>query len=880
MEAAVPAEEALVLVEYGFEYRAKDGTLVSIKPNERYVLLKRTNHHWWHVKRSGDTRPFYIPAQYVKELPPIATPAPLDPPTLGPAGTDPAALTQPPDYEYRFIGAAGAEERDSVPRRDSPPALSSFRVPPGLSAHPAEPVRPSHSLDDLARVTPAPRGATATGPRGDPPGHAHPLSKSRSETLYTPGKDRDVDPEEPPTPIYLNIQELREEAAAAGSAPEEPGSSVSDWETHTDTDSGQLFYYNPVTGETTWDCPFGRAEDGVSPVASPASSLAHSPAFPEWEQHVDEGSGQAFFYNSVTGETSWDPPQAGDGGSSGEMYPGVTRYSPMEQRPPTPEMDYPNLCADELQGYPEEDYSPVGSYDQGAALSLSPRCPEELGSPPGWFGHSHPEGSVFYPEHFTSDTWVQSPAPIRHLRHHPPPLSLRPSVPPSLPPQVPSGSRHDRASSSSSQDSGLFAWHSAAPPALGLKEEKVSTLGRGSQPFPTLAPGRFKSLEKAGVLNRTKTVDRGKRLRKNWSSSWTVLEGGILTFFKDSKHSSAGALRHPSTLTTPEHTVELRGATLAWAGKDKSSKKHVLELKTREGSEFLIQHDSEQIIAAWHKAIADSIGRRGTDPPGEEDAESGAELGSREKLGGSEEKRAAAGQAMGSASGESDSSRVRNKLRKFLQRRPTLQSLRERGYIKDQVFGCSLQALCERERGTVPRFVLQCIQTVERRGLDIDGLYRVSGNLATVQKLRYKVEHDEHLDLDDGRWEDIHVVTGALKLFFRELPEPLVPFSHFDKFIAAIKMQDPTRRGRCIRDLVFSLPPAHHDTMKLLFRHLCRVIKYKEENRMSVQSIAIVFGPTLLRPASEEGNMAMHMVFQNQVVEHILNQYSYIFPDG
>lgn len=41
---------------------------------------------------------------------------------------------------------------------------------------------------------------------------------------------------------------------------------------------------------------------------------------------------------------------------------------------------------------------------------------------------------------------------------------------------------------------------------------------------------------------------------------------------------------------------------------------------------------------------------------------------------------AAAGQVTGTA--ESDTSRVRNKLRKFLQRRPTLQSLRERGYIK------------------------------------------------------------------------------------------------------------------------------------------------------------------------------------------------------
>ncbi|XP_075578834.1 LOW QUALITY PROTEIN: rho GTPase-activating protein 27 [Pelecanus crispus] len=869
MEAAVPAEEALVLVEYGFEYRAKDGTLVSIKPNERYVLLKRTNHHWWHVKRSGDARPFYIPAQYVKELPPIAAPAPLDPPAPRHAGTDPATLAPqpPPAYEYRFVGAAEAEEpaggcsvprrdsaprresvprRDSAPWRDSPLALSSFRVPPGPSPQPAEPVRPSHSLDDLARVTLAPRGATAVGSRGDPLGHARPLAKSRSETLYAPGKDRDAagrwpgsghvaqarkEPEEPPAPIYLNIQELQEEAAAASSAPEKPGSSVSDWETHTDTDSGHLFYYNPVTGETTWDCPFGQAEDGVSPVASPASSLAHSPEFPEWEQYVDEASGQAFFYNSVTGETSWDPPHAGDGGSSQDMYPGVTQYGPMEQRPPTPETDYPDLSPDELEGYPEEDYSPMGSYDQGATLCLSPRRPEELGSPLGYYRHGHPEGAVFCPESFASDT-------------------------------VPAGGHHERASSSSSQDSGLFAWPSTVPPALGLKEEKS------------------KSLEKAGVLNRTKTVDRGKRLRKNWSSSWTVLEGGILTFFKDSKHSAASALRHPQPLATPEHTVELRGATVAWAGKDKSSKKHVLELKTREGSEFLIQHDSEQIIAAWQKAIADSISRLGTDLPGEEDAESGTEFGSREKLGGGEEKRAAAGQAAGSAGGESDSSKVRNKLRKFLQRRPTLQSLREKGYIKDQVFGCSLEALCERERGTVPRFVLQCIQTVERRGLDIDGLYRVSGNLATIQKLRYKVEHDEHLDLDDGRWEDIHVVTGALKLFFRELPEPLVPFGHFEQFIAAIKMQDPARRGWCVRDLVFSLPPAHHDTMKVLFRHLCRVIEYKEENRMSVQSIAIVFGPTLLRPAREEGNMAMHMVFQNQVVEHILNQYSYIFPDG
>lgn len=34
----------------------------------------------------------------------------------------------------------------------------------------------------------------------------------------------------------------------------------------------------------------------------------------------------------------------------------------------------------------------------------------------------------------------------------------------------------------------------------------------------------------------------------------------------------------------------------------------------------------------------------------------------------------------------------------------------------DQVFGCSLEMLCERERSTVPRFVRLCTEAVERRG--------------------------------------------------------------------------------------------------------------------------------------------------------------------
>lgn len=59
----------LVLVEYEYKYQGRDGVLVSIKPNERYILLSKTNDHWWQVQSNQSSKPFYIPAKYVKELP-------------------------------------------------------------------------------------------------------------------------------------------------------------------------------------------------------------------------------------------------------------------------------------------------------------------------------------------------------------------------------------------------------------------------------------------------------------------------------------------------------------------------------------------------------------------------------------------------------------------------------------------------------------------------------------------------------------------------------------------------------------------------------------------------------------------------------------------
>uniref|UniRef100_A0A672H3Y2 Rho GTPase activating protein 27 n=1 Tax=Salarias fasciatus TaxID=181472 RepID=A0A672H3Y2_SALFA len=560
--------------------------------------------------------------------------------------------------------------------------------------------------------------------------------------------------------VYVNVAQLRQslsESPPPASYPEPEG-----WEVHVDQESGQEYYYHPATGRTTWDNPFldsptdpEPAEELCSPPQSPA--LSQSTASPsawtaDWEQLVDATSGLPYFYNPMSGETSWEPPE--------------------QPSPYTPQM---------------EPMSVHRFHEDGPVRTARLEAKENMqdGSKSQW---SLPEVNRF----------------PRFCRLH-----------------------------------DIFFSLDIHRSSFRLNCEIVQ------------------NLEKAGILNKTKVCENGKKVRKNWTQTWTVLHGGVLTFHKDPKSAPTGALVR---FIVPEVAVDLRGATISWASKEKSSKKNVLELKGKNGMEFLVQYDTESIINDWYKVLVDTI---------------------RQNLykclpSVSSASRPSVTSSTSTSAADTDPKKVRTKLMKFLLKRPTLQSVKEKGYIRDNVFGCHLDTLCALEKSTVPSFVEKCIRAVEKRGLDIDGLYRVSGNLAVIQKLRFKADHEE-LDLEDGQWEDVHVITGALKLFFRELPEPLFPFSHFHKFIGAIKIPDYNTKLSHIIELVQSLPPSNHDTMKLLFGHLNRLIKYGENNRMTAQNVAIVFGPTLLRPEMESSNLAMHMIYQNQIVEFILREYELIF---
>ncbi|KAM9264996.1 rho GTPase-activating protein 9 [Morus bassanus] len=442
----------------------------------------------------------------------------------------------------------------------------------------------------------------------------------------------------------------------------------------------------------------------------------------------------------------------------------------------------------------------------------------------------------------------------------------------------------------------------------GQTLDHCSLEDRAATPQPALAPAKPPpctptlptEVQKAGQLNRTKIAEGGRKLRKSWGVSWVVLAGNSLIFYKDPKGPAPTAWCPVSS--RPESSVDLRGAALDWA-RDLSSKKNVIHLRTVTGNEFLLQSDQEATIQEWARAIRGVIRRLDLENP--VDVPVGwlrrGDIGDLVELSGDEDEAPRVTEGAGAPGAPhtldaSEKKRVKSKLRRFIVKRPPLQSLQEKGLIRDQVFGCRLDALCQRESTTVPRFVRLCVEAVEERGLDVDGIYRVNGNLSVIQKLRFAVDREravtsdgryvfpeqlcqeERLSLADPEWSDVHVVTGALKLFFRELPEPLVPYGLFDPFIEAVKLPDPQDQVERVAELVQSLPPANYATLRYLLAHLCRVMERVDVNRMTRQNIGIVFGPTLLRPEREPGSLAAGMAQQNQAVELLLAHFDRIFP--
>ncbi|XP_019769907.1 uncharacterized protein LOC109544256 isoform X4 [Dendroctonus ponderosae] len=193
---------------------------------------------------------------------------------------------------------------------------------------------------------------------------------------------------------------------------------------------------------------------------------------------------------------------------------------------------------------------------------------------------------------------------------------------------------------------------------------------------------------------------------------------------------------------------------------------------------------------------------------------------------------------------------IKKTLLRFLGKRSSKEFLERKGIYKDEpIFGNTLREIKNRTGYLVPPFITEVIRLLEiPENIQSLGLYRTSGNLAIIQKIRFEVDNGK-LSILERYSKDPDVLTGSIKLFFRELKEPLIPLDVGEKLLDIIKLspqQFTSKEHQKIKSiLVKNLDESNLETFVVIMEHLLEVVKHKEHNKMDTYNLAVCWGPSI-----------------------------------
>ncbi|XP_016357658.1 rho GTPase-activating protein 29 [Sinocyclocheilus anshuiensis] len=219
------------------------------------------------------------------------------------------------------------------------------------------------------------------------------------------------------------------------------------------------------------------------------------------------------------------------------------------------------------------------------------------------------------------------------------------------------------------------------------------------------------------------------------------------------------------------------------------------------------------------------------------------------------------------------------------------------------LFGIDFAQVAKNSPDGIPFIIKKCTSEIESRALNIKGIYRVNGAKSRVEKLCQAFENGKDLvELSDLHPHDI---SNVLKLYLRQLPEPLILYRYYNDIIGLAKETQNTKETDStkekspgeklclsielkrvlfkIRDLLRQLPAAHYKTLQFLITHLDRVSEQAEENKMTASNLGIIFGPTLIKPRQLEAEVSLSSLVdyphQARMVDLLIRHHQMIF-DG
>ncbi|KAI8646984.1 Rho GTPase activation protein [Parasitella parasitica] len=419
-----------------------------------------------------------------------------------------------------------------------------------------------------------------------------------------------------------------------------------------------------------------------------------------------------------------------------------------------------------------------------------------------------------------------------------------------------------------------------APPPLPQRDNSTETFLQGLKPndLQKLEFDRLQTdwIRHKGYIQMKMISDKedGGKL-SSWKVYYAVLSNGFLLLYKEGHVKS----KKPSPSHVPVGSFDLESCKIDPAGKQDTKRKHVFIISTPQKVKLYIQTTSDKEFSSWLDAIMRELIARKEGQNGETEImrllktltfdEGQMKVNRKMTKEHADDKRSRGNWF--SSKPDNRSSGNENNVNKI-----------EPKYVYGQtqlggendVFGGYLRM---EDNGDIPHIVSQCIQQVEARGLQSVGIYRLSGPASAIQKYRATFNKRENVPLQEEG--DINTVTGLLKLYFRELRNPLMTHEYYDWFIEAAKISDYEERMFQIKSIIHSLPTPNYIVLQYLMRHLNLVASYSEINKMETSNLALIFSVGLLRSAQEDLSSIMMSDLHSKIIEAIIQQVEWFFEE-
>lgn len=170
---------------------------------------------------------------------------------------------------------------------------------------------------------------------------------------------------------------------------------------------------------------------------------------------------------------------------------------------------------------------------------------------------------------------------------------------------------------------------------------------------------------------------------------------------------------------------------------------------------------------------------------------------------------------------------------------------------KKNLFGTELEDLVPSDC-LIPTVISKLLLHIKLYGYKEEGIYRVPGVKSQIEELKSKLNLDPCLLETNLSEYAIHDVSAVLKELLRHLPEPLFPYKTYHDVIEILQYrQSPLFRLKELNHLIKQLSEVRRYVIGKILYHLAVISSKSNHNRMNSKSLAIIFGPVLLRAPLE-----------------------------